>query len=333
MQQHTPGSSSGAGRKDLGEETVATTSEYSREGGGTGRVSEAGARTPTTSQHTGPHPGDTAAGSSRAGSTNAGNTGGSSSATGNMGGSTNAGRSSGSTGAGAKRGNESRSMSTTATGGPGTGGTSTREVKEHLKQDARSAVDEAKRAGREAWEEARHAARDAVDTTKTRTQELAEGQKTRAAEKIEGYGSAVHRAADKLREENDENIAHYADMVAGEFDRVAGYLRQRDVRSLLRDVEDGIRRRPEVALGALFIAGLALARFLKASSPPRAYYDDYEDYPSDADPGDFEVYGDEFATAGMQEDFDAVVAPSNVAAGKSTSSSSSTSSATPGTAF
>ena len=313
MQQHTPGSSSGGGRKDLAQETAATTSEYSREGGGTGRIGEAGVRTRATEQNTGQ------------------STGGSGSSAGNSGRSSNPG-------------------STTTTAGAGASTTSaspsTREAKEHLKQDARSAVDEAKRAGREAWDEARHAARDAAEQTKTRTQELAEGQKTRAAEKIEGYGSAVHRAAEKLRDENDENLAHYADVVANEFDRAAGYLRQRDLRSLMHDIEDGIRRRPEIALGALFIAGLAIARFVKASSPPpRRYaepygdypYDDYDDYP-----GDYGIYGDEFETAGMQDDFDAVVAPTDISTGAGTtgtagttspmSSTPGSSSTTPGTA-
>lgn len=314
MQQHTPGSSSGGGRKDLSEETAATTSEYSREGGGTGRVNEAGVRTRTTEQNIGPNPGGAAAGSTRSSTANNPATHGNSPPT-----------SPAMTGAG----------STSAAGSSSaTGSASGRDVKEHLKQDARSAAEEAKQAGREAWEEARHAARDAVDKTKTRTQELAEGQKTRAAEKIEGYGSAVHRAAEKLREERDENLAHYADVVASEFDRAAGYLRQRDLRALMHDIEDGIRRRPEIALGALFIAGLAFARFVKASSPPpRRYAEPYGDYPFDEYyeefPGDYDVYGDEFEAAGMQEDFDAVVAPVDVSTMSSTPTSSTPSSSSP----
>jgi hypothetical protein len=300
MQEHTPGASSGGGRKDLAPETAATQSEYSREGGGTGRVSEAGVRTQTTAQNTGP---------------------GSSGTQGNN---------------PATRGSNPTATGASSGGGVSTAGStpSARDAKEHLKQDAKSAIDEAKRAGREAWDEARDAARDAAETTKTRAEEMAETQKERAAEKIEGYGSAVHRAADKLREEEDENIAHYADVIAGEFDRAAGYLRQRDLRSLMHDIEDGIRRRPEVALGALFIAGIALARFVKASSPaPRRYAEPYGDYPYDDYDDDYDVYGDEFAAAGSQGDFDAVVAPTDVSEGQATpvSSTPGASGTSPGT--
>jgi hypothetical protein len=50
-------------------------------------------------------------------------------------------------------------------------------------------------------------------------------------------------------------------------EKLSTYLRDNDLRGFVRDTETFARRRPEVFLGGTLIAGLMLARFLKASSP------------------------------------------------------------------
>src|SRR5688572_29182190 len=90
-------------------------------------------------------------------------------------------------------------------------------------------------------------------------------QKSRAADSIGGIGNALRCAAERLHEEQDKNLALYADSLADGMESTASYLRDSDIRRLMNDAGDFARRRPEWVLGGAFIAGLALVRFLKAS--------------------------------------------------------------------
>jgi hypothetical protein len=107
---------------------------------------------------------------------------------------------------------------------------------------------------------------DAMNRAKDKGRAFADEQKSHLGERIHNYGSAVRRAADQLREEKDPNIAHYADQIADRLDQAADYVRSSDPGKMMRDVENAARRRPEIFFGGMFVAGLVLARFLKASS-------------------------------------------------------------------
>ncbi len=90
-------------------------------------------------------------------------------------------------------------------------------------------------------------------------------QKGRAADSLGGISAALRRAGETLQDEQDKNLASYAQSLAGGVESSASYLRDSDVRGLMRDAGDFARRRPEWALGGAFLAGLAIIRFLKAS--------------------------------------------------------------------
>ena len=107
---------------------------------------------------------------------------------------------------------------------------------------------------------------EAIRQAKERTRTMADEQKNQLGERIHGYGSSIRRAAYKLREEKDPNIAHYAEIVADRIDQAGDYFQSRDPGMILRDVESAARRRPEIFFGGMFLAGLVLARFLKASN-------------------------------------------------------------------
>lgn len=121
---------------------------------------------------------------------------------------------------------------------------------------------------------------EAISQAKDKTRTFAEERKSQLGERIHGYGSSIRRAADKLRDEEDPNIAHYADVVADKLDQAADYVQSRDPGMILRDVERAARRRPEIFFGGMFLAGLVLSRFLKASSERDTDYnaENDEDY-------------------------------------------------------
>ena len=135
-----------------------------------------------------------------------------------------------------------------------------------LAEKSREATASVKQKAQQTKERALNKGAEAVHQAKDKTRAFAEERKSQLGERIHGYGSAVRRAADKLRDEQDPNIAHYADVVAEKLDQAADYVQSRDPGMILRDVERAARRRPEIFFGGMFLAGLVLSRFLKASS-------------------------------------------------------------------
>ncbi len=126
-------------------------------------------------------------------------------------------------------------------------GSEVREQAHKLADKATEAAEEARRHGEEAIHE----------------------QKSKVSEHVSRYSSVVRGVAEKFREEENAQIAGYADQMADQLDRLAGYLSWRDINGLLDDTQDMARRRPDFFYGGMFVAGLALSRFLKASRPER----------------------------------------------------------------
>lgn len=173
------------------------------------------------------------------------------------------------------------SAATGAPTGPTTGGAMgpgrTEEAEaaltDRVRQQASGVADQARRAALDAGERIRHQGRD-----------LASRQLGWAAEELHHVSEAVHEAAGKLRAERDEHVAQYADVVGEQIDRVAQYLRNADPIDMIGGARDFARRRPEVFYGGMFVAGLAVARFLKASSR-REMSEEYEGRYSSAPAG------------------------------------------------
>jgi hypothetical protein len=88
----------------------------------------------------------------------------------------------------------------------------------------------------------------------------------RAADRIGAVSESVRQTAERFDREDDPNIAEYTRRVADKLEHAARYVRQRDLNQLRHDTENLARRYPTMFFGSLFVAGLAAARFLKASS-------------------------------------------------------------------
>jgi hypothetical protein len=109
-------------------------------------------------------------------------------------------------------------------------------------------------------------ARAATTRIQSESKDMLRDQKNRVADRIDHYGNAVHRAANNLEDGQDAAIAFYTHRAAEQLERAARYLREREWRDLRRDAESFARRHQEVFLCGLLLGGIALARFLKASS-------------------------------------------------------------------
>ena len=94
-------------------------------------------------------------------------------------------------------------------------------------------------------------------------------QKRRVGAEVQTYSAAARRAAERLEHESDTNLAQYVSTAADRLDSLGSRIQERDLGQLVDDVEEIARRRPEVFFGGMFVAGLTVARFLKASKQRR----------------------------------------------------------------
>jgi cell division septum initiation protein DivIVA len=142
------------------------------------------------------------------------------------------------------------------------------QAKDQAKDLASGAKDQAKNLASEAKDQAKDMANQARDHVQT----LVGQQKGQAADRLGSLAEALREAGRKLNEgEQAGDFGQYADRAAQQVERLSGYLRDHELRDFVRDAETFARRRPEVFLGGTLIAGLMLARFLKASSPDQGY--------------------------------------------------------------
>jgi hypothetical protein len=161
-------------------------------------------------------------------------------------------------------------------------------------------------------DEARNLANQAKDQTKQvasqardQVQQIVTQQKDQVAERLGGLAGVLHDTANRLREdERSGPFGGYADQVANQVDRLSTYLRDNDLSGFVRDTESFARRRPDLFLGGTFLAGLMLARFLKASSPEEDYgyggssYQGYQRYPETTGASTYGAGTSAYGTAG-----------------------------------
>jgi hypothetical protein len=109
---------------------------------------------------------------------------------------------------------------------------------------------------------------EALDTAKETASTLLDEQKGKLADLLSGYGKALISAGDRLAEEDGNSLVQPARKAARQLESAAQYLREKSGTDVMHDLGRVARSKPEWIFGGLFVAGLAAARFLKASAPP-----------------------------------------------------------------
>ncbi len=131
-------------------------------------------------------------------------------------------------------------------------------------------------------QEAKEQTKEVASQAKDQVNQLVSKQKDQAAERLGGFAGALRDAAGKLEGQEGIGLGRYAGQAAEQVDRFSNYLRQGDLTGFVRDAENVARRNPDLFLGGVFLAGVMLARFLKASDPRREALVRYEDGPQGA---------------------------------------------------
>ena len=127
-------------------------------------------------------------------------------------------------------------------------------------------TDQAKQSASEVKDQAKQAATQVTGQAKQAAQSQLAVRKDQTAHGLNTVSAAVHDMGDKLRQNGQtSSYAQFADQAAQQIQRFSGYLRNHDVREIVDDAEDWMRREPMIALGGAFVLGLLGARFLKSS--------------------------------------------------------------------
>jgi hypothetical protein len=146
------------------------------------------------------------------------------------------------------------------------------DVNRPLLEGHQGVTQQAKEQAKGLANEAKDQVKQVAGQARDHVQELVGQQKDQAANKLGSLAGALREAANKLNEgEESGDFGRYADQAAQQVDKLSTYLRDNDLRGFVRDTENFARRRPDLFLGTTFLAGLMLARFLKASSPEEEY--------------------------------------------------------------
>lgn len=147
------------------------------------------------------------------------------------------------------------------------------DVVEQLRELKDKAAEVAHGVREGATEAAGQVKRKAVDMTKAITgtvkeevERLFDEQKGKASSKVARYGKVIHQAAHALKAVKADGLAEYVDAAAEKVEGVTDYLEERNLAQVLEDAGEVARQHPAVTIGSMFVAGFALARFLKASA-------------------------------------------------------------------
>ncbi|MGI8955634.1 MAG: hypothetical protein ACR2II_01815 [Chthoniobacterales bacterium] len=145
--------------------------------------------------------------------------------------------------------------------------------------DIQSVGRELKATAAEGVDKAKDKAQEAAGQAGDYVVKLARDQKENLANKVDEYRDAAQAAVEKLQDEEHAVAADKIKWAASSLDRLSKYLRETEPRELLQGANDFARQRPDVVFGGLFMVGLGLARFLKASNEPRRDQRSRQSYP------------------------------------------------------
>ena len=140
-----------------------------------------------------------------------------------------------------------------------------REANERTGAESGSAVDQTKEKAGEVAGQAKEKTGQLLSQATEQAKPRLESSKEQAAESISSAAQALRQSGGQLREQQQGAVAQVAETAADQVERMADFLRGRDVDQLVQEVEGFARSKPYVFLGAAGALGLVAGRFLKSS--------------------------------------------------------------------
>ena len=170
--------------------------------------------------------------------------------------------------AGRKPGGEA-SSNQGATGSQGGGATGTQRAPEAKGATGNQGGAGEKGGGQDLLQQAKQTTGEIVNQVQERAGSQLTRQRENAATELTTIVNAVRRFGESLGGEETGPIARYAaqygDKAAENLERLSTYIREKDPKELLNDMQNFGRRRPAWLLGGAFILGFAGARLIRSS--------------------------------------------------------------------
>jgi hypothetical protein len=124
--------------------------------------------------------------------------------------------------------------------------------------------------GKEPIQQVAERAHDVAGNAQVKIRDQIDARSTQAGEQVSATAMALRSGAEELYRQGNESAGDAAQRAAAQAERLGSYLKAADADRILSDVEDVARRNSwAVAVGGV-VAGVAAARFLKASSGRRS---------------------------------------------------------------
>ncbi len=114
-------------------------------------------------------------------------------------------------------------------------------------------------------QEAVEVARTAAETVKEEAQRVLDDQREAVGSKVAKAARLARQFGHALRAVRLDDAAKMTDSAAKRVEKLDDYVKEADVSQVLEDAEGMAREHQALFAGGLFIVGLAVARFLKAS--------------------------------------------------------------------
>jgi ElaB/YqjD/DUF883 family membrane-anchored ribosome-binding protein len=95
-------------------------------------------------------------------------------------------------------------------------------------------------------------------------------QKANLASGFTSVADSIRQVGENLGSSGENNqiaalAGKYGDSLAGQIEKLSSYIEDREIRELMRDVEQFARRNPALFVGGAFTLGILAARFLRSS--------------------------------------------------------------------
>ena len=113
---------------------------------------------------------------------------------------------------------------------------------------------------------AKETAQEFTEPLKEKAREVASEQKDAGAEQLHLLARAMEGACQAVESEVPQFAGYMRDL-SGKLDRLSDDVRRQDLDQLGNTMSDFARRNPGLVFGGALLTGLALARFVKSSSP------------------------------------------------------------------
>jgi len=135
-------------------------------------------------------------------------------------------------------------------------------------------TDQASAKAQEAVGVAQEKAAELKDEGSIRLRDQLDRRSNEAGSQVLSVAQALRRSGDELGSGGSTTAAQWTGQAADRLEQLGSYLERAKGDELMRDIEGFARRRPWMLAGIGMLAGVAAARFMKASSEDR--YEEYQ---------------------------------------------------------